>query len=387
MNSPLQKTKKEYDIVIIGAGPAGANLARLLTDSVHSILLIDGSKYRGEKVCAGLLSPDAQSLLAKYDYSLPSDLLASPQLFSVRTIDLGSDNIPVRRYKRSYLNIDRAGFDRFLREKIPPDTEVLEADCRSVIREESGGFLLTVRTEYETENLRAKIVIGADGASSIVRRTLFPAQKIKKYIAIQQWFEGRAEDSCYSCIFDAETSESCSWIFFKDGKLVFGGAFSPNSCREAFEKQKQKLWHRGFVHQNAFRQEIKTEACMVSRPQLFRGVFLGSNGAFLVGEAAGFISPSSFEGISYALSSAEALAKALAKTDIPAEAARQYRKSTRGLRLKLKIKCLKAALLSSPPLRALVLRSGICSLRESACKDITARKIDISSNAKGESSI
>ena len=57
---------KNYDIIIIGAGPAGSNLARLIDGGRYKTLLVDGSRGR-EKVCGGLISPDAQGLLAKYD--------------------------------------------------------------------------------------------------------------------------------------------------------------------------------------------------------------------------------------------------------------------------------------------------------------------------------
>ena len=59
-----------YDIAIIGAGPAGANLARLIDSARYRVLLIDASDIR-PKVCAGLLSPDAQKLLAHARITLP----------------------------------------------------------------------------------------------------------------------------------------------------------------------------------------------------------------------------------------------------------------------------------------------------------------------------
>ena len=99
---------KNYDIIIIGAGPAGSNFARLIGGKQYKILLVDGSRGR-EKVCGGLISPDAQAILAKYDISLPKDILVSPQLFSVRTIDL-SDGY-TKYYRRSYMNVSRIKLD------------------------------------------------------------------------------------------------------------------------------------------------------------------------------------------------------------------------------------------------------------------------------------
>ena len=67
-------------------------------------MLLDGTEQRGGKVCAGLLSPDAQDLLAEYDICIPNEILVSPQLFSVKTIDLAGEN--VRHYRRSYMNVE-----------------------------------------------------------------------------------------------------------------------------------------------------------------------------------------------------------------------------------------------------------------------------------------
>ena len=105
-----------YDIAVIGAGPAGANFARLIDTARYRILLIDGSEGH-DKVCGGLLSPDAQDLLAAYDIAIPNHVLSSPQLFSVRVLDL--EHPQTRHYRRSYMNVDRGKFDALLRALVP----------------------------------------------------------------------------------------------------------------------------------------------------------------------------------------------------------------------------------------------------------------------------
>ena len=197
-------------IVIIGAGPAGSNLARLMDTTKYKVILIDGSKKKGEKVCGGLLSPDAQDLLAKYDISLPKDVLVSPQLFSVRTIDLGIKEI--QYYRRSYMNVNREKFDQFLRDMVSNQVIVLDGVCKKVERQENG-FKIQIRMNDEIQLLECDYVVGAEGANSVVRRDLFSNQKIQRYTSIQQWFPKTSENPFYSCIFDNDTSPSCSWIF------------------------------------------------------------------------------------------------------------------------------------------------------------------------------
>jgi len=77
-----------FDILIIGAGPAGSNLARLLgSASKYSVCLIDKRRLDlpedllRQKACGGLLSPDAQKIMAKLELSLPASVLEDPQIF------------------------------------------------------------------------------------------------------------------------------------------------------------------------------------------------------------------------------------------------------------------------------------------------------------------
>lgn len=342
--------KNHFDIAVIGAGPAGANFSRLMDSTKKNILVIHDESR--EKPCGGLLSPDAQRVLASYDTVLPSKVLASPQIFAVRVIDLESGL--VRRYPRHYLNMKRDAFDAWLRSLMGKHITYINGRCVKLTDEDK---YFRIRLSDGTEYTANKLV-GADGASSIVRRTFFPKEKCRRYTAIQQKFRAESENPFYSCIYDSETSSACSWILFKDGIMTFGGAFEPKQCREMFEKQKKRLVTGGFVSEKAFSEPIETEACEVLCPT-FRGYCMGNDRIFLIGEAAGLISASSFEGISYALLSGEALAKAI-HTAHPAQA---YRALTAKLRLKAREKSVKREILASDILRKIIMKSGITGIR------------------------
>jgi hypothetical protein len=130
------------------------------------------------------------------------------------------------------------------------------------------------------------------------------------------------------------------------------------NSRKAFEAQKKRLIAGGFVSEKAFANPIETEACEVLCPT-FRGYCTGNDRIFLLGEAAGFISASSFEGISYALLSGEALAKAIHT----ARPAKTYHALTAKLRLKAREKSIKRNILASDMLRSMIMRSGITSIK------------------------
>ena len=110
-----------YDIAVIGAGPAGAVFVKEIAASRPElkILLVDGQAQNTAKPCGGLLAPDAQKLLARFDLALPKSILEDPQGL-------------VRYYQRHYLNMDRAAFDAWLVSLIPPHVSIKKARCREI---------------------------------------------------------------------------------------------------------------------------------------------------------------------------------------------------------------------------------------------------------------
>lgn len=350
----------DYDIAIVGAGPAGCTLARLIADK-YSVVVIDPKTDLHDsfkKPCGGLLSEDAQKALARFDLTLPKSVLVDPQIFAVRTIDL--KNNLVRHYQRFYINLDRHRFDMWLKSLIPQSVVKITDSVKDIIRIEGGGIEL----RGGSGSLTARYVIGADGAGSIVRRQFFPKRKIRSYVAIQQWFPENNSNPFYSCIFDPETSDCCSWSISKDNHFIFGGAFPHSGCRDRFERQKKKLEK---LHGFKFGEPEKTEACVVFRPKRFKDFVCGNDGVLLIGEAAGFISPSSLEGFSYAINSALTLAECFLKSEDRVE--KRYCHASLKMKLKLMGKVAKCPFMYQPFLRKLVMKSEIKAIKVSGFED------------------
>ncbi|MCL1823485.1 MAG: FAD-binding protein [Oscillospiraceae bacterium] len=355
-----------YDVAVIGLGPAGATLARLLSKDLKVIVfhkksgepespeISENKSFR--KPCGGLLAPDAQKLLSRFGLSLPKSILVDPQIFSVRTIDIKSKLI--RFYQRFYMNMDRERFDNWLISLIPKSVEISNKSIVKSIEKTGGNWKIYYTQNGESKQISSKYIIGADGANSIVRRAVFPNQKIRTYLSIQQWFKNEDSEPFYSSIFDSGITDCYAWGLSKDDYFIFGGAFKLKNARKSFGKLKQKIEPFGFD----LTQPVRTEACMVLRPSNPFQFCTAKDNAFLIGEAAGFISPSSLEGISYAMQSAYLLSKVFTgKSRKNLE--RQYKKATRKIRIKLIFKMFKCPFLYSPFLRKIIMRSGLKSIK------------------------
>lgn len=345
----------DYDIAIIGLGPAGSTLARLLNPS-FKIIALDKKYQTGNKgfhkPCGGLLANDAQKSFIRQKLNIPTDILTNPQIFSVKTIDLQTKL--VRNYQRSYISFDRHKFDLWLKSLIPTTVTVLHNTLCKEVRRIIDGYQITFVDENQIEqNVTAQYVIGADGANSVVRRMRYPNHSIRQYVAIQQWFTEKHPNPFYSCIFDNQLTNCYAWSMSKDGYFILGGAFPKKNANKHFEQLKQKLTQQGFI----FGEPVKAEKCLVIYPNRFRDFYTGNENIFLIGEAAGFISASSLEGISYALDSAEILSKILNSGQPKPN--KQYYQKTIPLRLKLYSKIIKAKILTTPIWRKLIMKSKI----------------------------
>ncbi|MDR1485204.1 MAG: FAD-binding protein [Planctomycetaceae bacterium] len=361
-----------YDIGIIGAGPSGATLARLVSRN-YRVLLLDSGR---DKCCGGILAPEAQKALAQLNLALPKSILTDPQPFSVTVIDAKAKL--VQRYPRQYVNIDRDKFDKWLRAMLPDSVELrsnavykkAETDNENHTKNKFTTIHFSQNNEIKTE--KVKLLIGADGAASAVKRQFFKQQpNLKKYVAFQDWFDNNEIKiernpmlpeidffNDYVGIFDNELTDFYCWTIPKDGQLIIGCAIPPSiDTRKKFAELKTYLNSIGLKTGQIKKHEIS----LIVRPLSTSAITLGNNQIMLVGEAAGFISPTSAEGISTALASATALANALnSNKNILGE----YKRNAKNIFRNIKLKYLKKPAMFNPFLRKLIMKSGITALEK-----------------------
>lgn len=357
-----------YDVVIVGAGPAGSTLARLLGGRYRVLLAdrraLDRPHVAGGlgKPCGGLLAPRAQAELARQGLGVPHAVTCGPQLFAVRTMDLTADL--ERLYQRFYVNVDREAFDRWLFELAAPCAQVATG-WRATHVDATGEM---PQVEFATPGggracVQARLVVAADGAGSIVRRSaLGAAREPVRYVAVQARFRAPAVEPHYGAIFDAELTDFYGWTVPKADELLVGAAFRASAGNGArFDELLARLRSVGLD----LGVELSREGASIARPSRPGHVAVGRGRIACVGEAAGLISPSSAEGISFALRSAARLAEAC-EPGLDG-AIERYARLALPLGAEVCGKLAKASAIYGPATRRLVMRTGVGSIPVPRC--------------------
>lgn len=347
---------KHVDVLVVGGGVAGCIFA-LTCPSELDVMVIDKKKcdsFHGfEKPCGGLLSDDAQKSLAKLGLTLPLSVLVNPQIFAVKTMDANSNL--TRFYQRFYINIHRHRFDCWLASLIKDKVTYVNDALVINIQHSEDHSIVTYKTNNQTINVRCTTLVGADGAASIVRKSITD-KPIRQYLAIQEHVKVNDVQAQLSCFFDSSITNSYGWASVKDDSLIYGVALPLDQTQSRFIKYKEMIKSFNIPIDEVF----KKEACLVNCPSSPFQIVDGKNNVVLIGEAAGFVSPSSLEGISYAMDSAILASKSFNnKTFI----LKKYQKMTFRLKGKIALKNLKSIVLYTPWIRKLVLLSRIKSIR------------------------
>jgi len=299
-----------YDVIIVGGGPAGLRCAKVLAQTDLTVLLLEKKPLFGEKVCAGGLTRKDLDILGLPDEVLERKvqrtLIASRKKKS-RT----ESSVPF------VFMVDRRELGAWQRKQLD-GTRVKVLTNARVTGIESGKITFTFTSNQKSQiknpksNYGYRFLVGADGCNSIVRRFLgLPVER--RLIGLQYQVPLKEKEPKFEMHLHAKYFHSWyAWVFPHRETLRIGCMCDPKILPAEELKLQFKRWLR---EQQIDLTGARYESAPISYD--YRGIRF--NNIFLVGDAGGFASGLTGEGIYQALVSGEAAAQMILDPDYVSE--------------------------------------------------------------------
>lgn len=308
------------DVLVIGGGPCGATAADDLARTGHDVTLVD--RAGRIKPCGGAIPPQAL-----VDFDLPRDVLEA-EITCARMISPSARAVDMPIDTGFVGMVDRGSFDEWLRARAEGNgarrlTATFRAFAANGATGADGRVGVVLRTKAgEDIEVRARYVLGADGANTRVGRAAVPgADRMKRVHAYHEIVaaphvakpaSGNTTTSEVRCdvVYDGALSpDFYSWVF-PHGDVVSVGT---GSAVKGFGLRGSVGELRRRTGLDAV-ETIRTEGAPIPMKPL--GRWDDGRHVLLAGDAAGVVAPSSGEGIYYAMAcgriAATTVAEALA---------------------------------------------------------------------------
>ncbi len=295
---------------MIGGGPAGSAAALAARRAGASVLLLDSAEFPRDKVCGDGIAPHVLDVLAQLGVD-PAPLVAGcTPVHSVRLRSPGGVQARGLVQRPGYV-VPRVEFDHRLRQAVLAAGVDTRRHTVRRVRAQAGGV--------DVDGLRADVVIGADGAESVVRRQLSAgrprpgtvALAIRGYAPSIGWPSGEL-----LLTMTRQHSPAYAWLFpIGDGRanVGYGELLSgaPPTRSHLLRRLHELLPGVQATHLRAHR--LPLSSGRVRAPD---------GRVLLAGDAAGLINPVTGEGIFYAVLSGALAGLAAASGNDPGRAYR-----------------------------------------------------------------
>ena len=295
-----------FDVVVVGGGPAGATVADDLARRGRSVLLLD--RAGRIKPCGGAIPPRLVR-----DFAIPDALLCA-RIESARMVAPSGTAVDMPINAGGYVGIvDREVFDEFLRERAAGHGATrVSGTFTGLARDPDGVAVVRYAGAGGEGTARARTVVGADGANSLVGRQAIPKYKRGKFVFA--YHEIVAAPAAPTPAYDAArcdiyydgtmSPDFYSWVFPHGGTMSVGtgSAVKGFSLKGAIADLRARTGLDGC-------ETVRREGAPIPLKPLKR--WDNGRDVILVGDAAGVVAPASGEGIYYARACARCAAEAV----------------------------------------------------------------------------
>ena len=311
--------KDKYDVVIVGAGPAGAGAAKAISDSGMKTLIVERDKLPRYKMCSGIVFPSSRKFIETNFGNLPEEIMCMPKMIKGNRVFFDNDSdvmdVPFNAFDPGD-DLDEEGFNTWRSDLdnwlCRQSDAVIVDDCRFDGYEMAGAdYIVGLTHKGQKVSVKAKYLIGCDGTLSRVRRSAFPGfdEKIVQVPNYEEYYTGDIdlEPGWLYLFMDRRVTGYFATVFHKDDRIaVVTGVNQKESPKEYFKVFREHLEKR---HGLVVKETAAKHAIVLQDMNAQKNYCMGKDNLLLAGEAGGFLRGG--EGITSSLISGKAAGDAV----------------------------------------------------------------------------
>lgn len=301
-----------FDVVVVGGGPAGATAATDLATEGYSVLLLD--RAGRIKPCGGAIPPQLIT-----EFGIPDELLVAT-VTAARMISPADQRVDMPIENGFVAMVDRETFDEWLRKRaVAAGARRVDGVFERVARDADGMALVCYRPAgcqagQAGQQVRARTIIGADGALSPVARQCIPGASRMRFVAAYHEIirspvaNGMGFDAARCDVYyqGQVSPDFYGWVF-PHGDTTSVGV---GSARKGFSLRSAVTTLRTNAGLGAL-DTVRCEGAPIPLTPLRR--WDNGRDVVLAGDAAGVVAPASGEGIYYAMTGGRLAARAVSE--------------------------------------------------------------------------
>ncbi len=298
-----------YDVLVIGAGPAGCMAAKRIANEGYNVLLADKMELPREKSCSGILIQKSVKMVEAEFGEIPETVFSHPAIN--RGIIITNEKGKTFKFESEGYNIWRNLFDNHLTIKAEDAGAELRTSTPAISSREKDGYAVV---KFKDREEKARMVIACDGASSRIKMNVMASNRvtdnISPIITYQTFCRGTIDldPGFFHAFLDPKLSQYDAWFNVKDEYLIMGVGVKDASL--------MKHYHSKFVSylKSQYHAQIESferrEVGLMPHIHPDFKVNLGKGRVLFAGDAAHLLNPMG-EGISSALASGYAASEAI----------------------------------------------------------------------------
>ena len=160
-----------YDVIVVGAGPAGSTASKVLAESGYKVLMVEKFKMPRYKSCSGqLIKKSIDLVMAYYGENVPEQVMCLPH--ENRGMIFTSDSGKEYRFEQPGLNVWRSSFDKWLSDKAKEAGAEVRDGTIAISCEENEDVISVVLKSEDSHTVQAKYVIDCEGVVGSLKKQL-----------------------------------------------------------------------------------------------------------------------------------------------------------------------------------------------------------------------